>query len=167
MKAAALMLALALLLPVSVQGVEPGEILADPALEARAREISKELRCLVCQNQSIDDSNADLARDLRVLVRERLKAGDSDAAVIRYIVARYGDFVLLDPPFKPSTLLLWLGPALVLAGGLLGTAIWFRRRAAAMAEPAPLSAEEERRLAALTGGREEADAETDGKGGAA
>jgi cytochrome c-type biogenesis protein CcmH len=96
--------------------VEPDEILADPKLESRARAISAELRCLVCQNQSIDDSNAPLARDLRLLVRERLKAGDSDQRVIQYVVDRYGKFVLLKPPFDAQTLLLWLTPLLVLAG---------------------------------------------------
>jgi len=93
-----------------VLAVEPSERLADPALEARARSLSKELRCLVCQNQSIDDSNADLAHDLRVLLRQRLAAGDSDRQVIDYVAARYGMFVLLDPPFAPVTWLLWLAP---------------------------------------------------------
>jgi len=144
-----LLVALALLPPVSAHAVEPGERLADPALEARAREISKELRCLVCQNQSIDDSNAALAHDLRVLVRERLKAGDSDPQVVRFIVDRYGDFVLLRPPFKASTWLLWLGPGLVFALGAWGTAVWFRRRRGADEKPPPLDADEERRLAAL------------------
>lgn len=96
--------------------VEPGEILADPVLETRARQLSAKLRCLVCQNQSIDDSNAPLAKDLRLLVRERLQAGDSDQAAMSYVVARYGDFVLLSPPFKASTILLWIAPLLGLAG---------------------------------------------------
>ena len=104
--------------------VSPDEVLADPALEARARALSVQLRCLVCQNQSIDDSNAPLARDLRVLVRKRLEAKDSDEAVMNYIVARYGDFVLLKPPMKSSTLLLWLTPLLVLLG-----AFWLAIRA--------------------------------------
>ncbi len=101
--------------------VEPSERLADPALEARARTISQELRCLVCQNQSIDESNADLAHDLRVLVRKRLVAGDTDRQVLDYIVARYGVFVLLDPPFEPVTWVLWLRPPLLVlgAGGVL------------------------------------------------
>jgi cytochrome c-type biogenesis protein CcmH len=105
----------------SVYAVEPSERLADPALEARARTLSKELRCLVCQNQSIDESNADLAHDLRLLLRQRLVAGDTDQQVLDYIVARYGVFVLLDPPFVPSTWLLWLTPAFLVlgAGGLL------------------------------------------------
>jgi cytochrome c-type biogenesis protein CcmH len=98
------------------RAVEPGEVLSDSALEARARNLSTGLRCLVCQNQSIDDSNAPLARDLRVLVRERLGAGDSDSNVIAYIVARYGDFVLLKPPLNASTVLLWIAPILLLAG---------------------------------------------------
>lgn len=101
--------------------VEPSERLADPALEARARAISRELRCLVCQNESIDESNADLAHDLRVLVRQRLVAGDTDRQVLDWIVARYGVFVLLDPPFEPMTWLLWLTPPVLVlgAGGVL------------------------------------------------
>jgi cytochrome c-type biogenesis protein CcmH len=98
--------------------VQPGEMLADPALEKRARTISAELRCLVCQNQSIDDSDAPLAGDLRRLVRDRLQAHDTDAQVLDYVVARYGEFVLLKPRFELSTLLLWLTPVLVLLGGL-------------------------------------------------
>ena len=96
--------------------VEPGEMLKDPALEARARKLSQELRCVVCQNQSIDDSNAPLAHDLRVIVRERLPAGDTDSQVLAFVEARYGEFVLLRPPFKPQTLLLWLTPLLLLGG---------------------------------------------------
>jgi cytochrome c-type biogenesis protein CcmH len=102
----------------AAHAVEPSERLADPGLEARARALSKELRCLVCQNQSIDESNADLAHDLRLLLRQRLVAGDTDQQALDYIVSRYGVFVLLDPPFAPSTWLLWLGPPLlVLSGG--------------------------------------------------
>lgn len=101
------------------QAVKPDEMLADPALEARARALSEGLRCMVCQNQSIDESDADLARDLRILVRERLKAGDTDKQVIDYIVSRYGEFVLLKPRFELRTLLLWGAPVLLLlAGGL-------------------------------------------------
>jgi cytochrome c-type biogenesis protein CcmH len=122
----------------------PDEMLADPALEARARALGHELRCLVCQNQSIDDSDADLARDLRRLVRERLSAGDSDAEVKAFLVARYGDFVLLEPPFRPSTWLLWLGPALVLLLGGLGFARLARRRQPL--EAASLSKAERARL---------------------
>ncbi|HLI12197.1 MAG TPA: cytochrome c-type biogenesis protein [Alphaproteobacteria bacterium] len=129
--------------------VRPDEMLADPHLEARARAISQELRCLVCQNESIDESNADLAHDLRVLVRERLKAGDSDAQVVQYIVARYGQFVLLKPPFEPATYALWLAPGLILVAGLLGLLFHFRARRARPAGAAPLSADEKARLAAL------------------
>ena len=143
-------LALALALPGAAKAVEPGEMLKDPVLEARAREISKELRCLVCQNQSIDDSNASLARDLRVLVRERLSAGDSDGQTVAFIVERYGDFVLLNPPFKPSTWLLWLGPALIFAFAAWGAIVWVRsRRLVAADAPPPLDEDEERRLATL------------------
>ena len=138
-----------LVLPWPAGAVRPDEMLADPALEAEARSISREIRCVVCQNQSIDDSDADLAHDLRVLVRERLQAGDDEAAVKRYLVARYGDFVLLRPPMRPGTYLLWFGPALVLA--LAGFAIvrFLRRRKATLVAPAPLTAEERARLAAV------------------
>ena len=113
--------------------VQPDEIMTDPAKEARARELSKELRCMVCQNQSIDDSEAPLARDLRLLVRERIAAGDSDEQVIDFLVARYGEFVLLKPRFNPHTLLLWLIPPLALFGG--GFALWhYSRRRASMAK---------------------------------
>jgi len=124
-------------------------------LEGRAREISKGLRCLVCQNQSIDDSDAELAEDLRVLVRERLVAGDSNDQVLDYVVARYGDFVLLNPPFKTSTLVLWLGPAAIGGGGIWAVALFFRRRRSgdvtantqnAAITPAPLSDDETRRI---------------------
>ncbi|MFZ5789404.1 MAG: cytochrome c-type biogenesis protein [Pseudomonadota bacterium] len=128
--------------------VEPGEMLSDPALEARARAISRDIRCLVCQNQSIDDSEAELAHDLRVLIRERLVAGDSDAQVRDFLVARYGDFVLLEPPLKPKTYLLWFGPAAVFAAAALGLAFYFRRRRRE-AGPAPLSVEERARLGRL------------------
>jgi len=117
-------LALTLALPVmSVQAVEPDEILKDPVLESRARAISLELRCLVCQNQSIDDSNAPLAKDLRVLVRDRLTSGETDEEVIDFIVARYGEFVLLRPRFAPHTLLLWIAPPLLF---LIGIFVIFR-----------------------------------------
>jgi len=129
--------------------VQPDEQLADPVLEERAREISAGLRCLVCQNQSIDDSDAPLARDLRLLVRERLEAGDSDESVREYLVARYGDFILLRPRFEASTLILWLTPVMVLlAGGLL----LFSARRKPPAPVARLSAGEEERLAKLTSG---------------
>ncbi len=127
-----------------------GESLDDTVLEARARDIGKTLRCLVCQNQSIDDSNADLAKDLRRLVRERLVAGDSDQAVFAYIVERYGDYVLLKPPFKPITYALWLGPGLMLLIAGWGVAVFLRRQSArpAVAE-APLDDDERRRLDSL------------------
>ncbi len=119
----------------TAHSVEPGETLADPALEARARAITEELRCLVCQNQSIDDLNAPLAHDLRVLVRERLKAGDSDEAVMAFVVARYGDYVRLKPPLKRETFLLWFGPLLVLALGAVVALRAFRPRMAGDAPP--------------------------------
>jgi cytochrome c-type biogenesis protein CcmH len=148
-----LVLALVLCLAaVSAGAVEPSEILSDPVLETRAREISKELRCLVCQNQSIDDSNAELARDLRVLVRERLTQGDSDSEVIDYVVSRYGDFVLLNPPFKGTTYVLWFGPGLITGLGLLWLVVFFRRRRAAgpdLEETDTLSEEEKLRLLKL------------------
>ena len=123
MRRVALILFCLLVLNVSAAfAVRPDEILSDPQLEARARVIGQELRCLVCQNQSIDDSDADLAHDLRLLVRQRLQAGDSDAQVKAYIVARYGDFVLLNPPFKASTYVLWLGP---LFFALCGIGAWY------------------------------------------
>jgi cytochrome c-type biogenesis protein CcmH len=137
----------------STLAVEPGEKLADPALEARARKISQELRCLVCQNQSIDDSNAELARDLRLIVRERITAGDSDAQVLTFVEARYGEFVLLRPPFKLHTLLLWLTPLLLLIGTALVVRRNSRTRAATMAsqDAAPLSPDEQKRLDKLLG----------------
>jgi cytochrome c-type biogenesis protein CcmH len=125
--------------------VEPQEKLANPTLEARARVLSQELRCLVCQNQSIDDSNAELARDLRVLVRERLTAGDSDSQVLAFVEARYGEFVLLRPRFNARTLILWLTPLLFL--GIAGYVIFRRGRASTLAaSAAPLTDEEKRRL---------------------
>ena len=139
-------LALALvLLAAPVLAVQPDEVLDDPALEARAREISADLRCPVCRNESIDDSNAPLARDIRLLVRERLVAGDSDDAVIEAVVARYGEFALLRPDASGSNLILWLaGPAMLLAA--LGIGITAIRRRADAAAPDDLSAEEEARL---------------------
>ena len=107
--------------------LSPDEILSDPALEARARTIGKDLRCLVCQNQSIDDSDAELARDLRILIRTRLKEGDTNEQVKQYIVDRYGDYVLMTPPFKPSTWVLWLSPILFLLGGLAIAVKFYRR----------------------------------------
>ena len=133
----------------SALAVTPDEMLADPALAARARAISQALRCLVCQIQSIDDSNSDLAHDLRVLVRERLKAGDSDAQAVQYIVDRYGQFVLLKPPVEPATYMLWSAPIIVVLLGLGGAFAYFRRRAMDGAQTGPLSAEEQVRLAKL------------------
>lgn len=135
--------------------VDPSEILSDPKLESRARVISTDLRCLVCQNQSIDDSDADLAKDLRILVRQRLTAGDTNEQIFDFVVARYGDFVLLKPPFKAKTILLWAGPAALLVIGILGIAVYFRRRAEATEDASPLSAEEEHRLEALLDGERE------------
>lgn len=114
-----LMLLIFLILPMALFAVEPDEILQDPILEQRAREISKELRCVVCQNQDIDSSNAGVARDLRILVRERLVAGDSDEEVINYVHARYGDYVLMRPPFNLSTAALWLAPFVLALSALL------------------------------------------------
>ena len=143
--------AIAIFLAAPAHAVDPTEILPDAALESRARAISSELRCLVCQNQSIDDSNAPLAKDLRVLVRERLSAGESDRAVVDYIVARYGDFVLLKPPFNSHTLLLWFAPLLCLAG--LGFAItraaWARGTAGAASASGALTPAEEAKLREL------------------
>lgn len=137
--------ALWLCLGLPAPALEPSEILADPKLEGRARHISADLRCLVCQNQSIDESDAPLARDLRTLVRDRLKAGDSDAAVFRYVVDRYGEFVLLRPTMGPHTLMLWFGPPLILGLGLL--ALWLRRRPRGSSPvTVPLSRDEEDRL---------------------
>jgi cytochrome c-type biogenesis protein CcmH len=133
-----------------VLAVQPDEILKDPALEARARALSQELRCMVCQNQSIDDSDAPLARDLRVLVRERLTAGDSDGQVIDFLVARYGEFVLLKPRLNPSTLLLWLAPFAVVVIGACGLIAFLRRRGRDEApSAAPLTADEQRRVTEL------------------
>ena len=129
--------------------VQPDEVLQDPALETRARAISEGLRCLVCQNQSIDDSDAPLAKDLRLLVRERLKAGDSDQEIADFIVARYGEFVLLRPRLSPHTLLLWFATPAVFATALLLIWLAYRRRKAAAQGLAPLSANEERRLKRL------------------
>ena len=124
--------------------VLPNEQLADPRLEARARALSSELRCLVCQNQTIDDSDAELAHDLRVLLRQRLKAGDTDRQAMAFIVDRYGDYVLLKPPLEAETLLLWLGPLLVLLAGGTGVVFYLRRRGEA-AMPA-ITADEQARL---------------------
>ncbi len=142
-------LALGAALP--AHAVEPDEILRDPVLEARARTLSEGLRCLVCQNESVDDSHADLARDIRVLVRQRLEAGDTDAAIRAYLVARYGTFILLRPPLEARTLLLWGTPLLVLVGGGCAILLALRRRPGN--DPArPLSEAERRRLDDLVSG---------------
>jgi cytochrome c-type biogenesis protein CcmH len=130
--------------------VQPDEVLSDPALEARARTLSKDLRCLVCRNENIDDSNADLARDIRLLVRERLVAGDTDAAAMAYIVDRYGEYVLLNPTSKGANLILWIaGPAMLLLGG--GVAVAYIRKRRGTGDPATseLSEDEEKRLAEI------------------
>ncbi len=141
-------LAIGAMQPLPAFAVRPDEMLQDPALEARARALSGELRCMVCQNESIDESDAPLAHDLRVLVREHLQAGESEAAIRQYLVARYGDFILLKPPFKAETFLLWLTPLLVLVLGGIGIALAAKRRSQAQAVPA-LNAEEQARLADL------------------
>ena len=146
---------LSIVLPFAVYATEPSEVLSDPALESRARVVGKQLRCVVCQNQSIDDSNAELAGDMRILVRDRIMAGDSNAAVIAYMVDRYGDYVLLNPPFKASTYVLWVGPPVIGVLGLFWVVTFYRRRSGtgeateAGPQAAPLSDEERRRLAAL------------------
>jgi cytochrome c-type biogenesis protein CcmH len=144
-----LLLAVALLLIVpAALAVEPDEMMKDPALEARARALSQTLRCMVCQNESIDESNAPLARDLRLLVRERIRNGDSDAEVREFLVARYGEFILLAPRLTARTILLWSVPILVLLAGGTGVLLTLRNRTPL---PAPLSDAEKRRLAALLG----------------
>ncbi len=129
--------------------VEPSERLADPALEARAEAIGRELRCLVCQNESIEESQAALAHDLRLLIRRHLAAGDSDRQVVDFLVRRYGIFILLDPPFEPATYLLWLGPPLLVLGA--GGVLLLRARRRRALVPPPLSAEENARAAGLLG----------------
>lgn len=148
---AAALLATLFLVSVAV-AVEPDEILDDAQLEARARDISAEVRCVVCQNQSIDKSNAQMARDMRIIVRERLSAGDSNEEVFAYLVARYGDFVLFRPPFKATTAVLWLMPfALALIALVVGLSMFARRSRRRALPPPPLSAEEQRALDALRG----------------
>lgn len=143
-------LALALCMIWPALAVQPDEVLDDPVLEERARDLSSEIRCLVCQNESIDESNAQLARDLRILVRERLVAGDTDQQVLEFLVARYGDYVLLRPPVKGTTALLWFGPVMVLllAGGMIAVRTRSSRKRQAPAQTA-LSDEEKARVAAL------------------
>jgi cytochrome c-type biogenesis protein CcmH len=129
--------------------VTPDEMLKDPVLEARARDLSRELRCMVCQNQSIDDSEAPLAKDLRLLVRERLTKGDSDRQVLDFLVSRYGEFVLLKPPFEWHTLLLWGLPPMALLAGMVGLLMMAWRRKPVNAPPASLSEAEQRKLSTL------------------
>lgn len=148
-RVAILALLAALLMPRIAFGVQPDEILKDPALEARARALSQELRCMVCQNQSIDDSDAPLARDLRLLVRERLQKGDTDKQVLDFLVDRYGNFVLLKPPLEPQTLLLWALSPLALVAGIVALIVMARRRRIVALDVQGLSAEEQRRLDAL------------------
>jgi len=147
MKSVALAILLALSLASTAFAIGPDEMLKDPALEARASAIGHSLRCVVCRSESIEESDASLARDIRILVRERLSAGDSDQAVISYIVSRYGDFVLLNPPVKPETWLLWFGPLLLLVG--VGSIIIVRARRKRVINTTPLSPDEQAELASL------------------
>ena len=142
-------LLVALVAPTAALAVEPDEILKDPKLEARARVLSEELRCMVCQNQSIDDSAAPLARDLRLLVRERLTKGDSDSQVLNYLVARYGEFVLLKPRFELQNLLLWGLPPFALMAGVIALFVTARRRRTADLQVPALSTSEQKRVATL------------------
>jgi cytochrome c-type biogenesis protein CcmH len=148
-KLALIVTLLALMAPQIAHAVTPDEILKDPALETRARNLSRELRCMVCQNQSIDDSEAPLAKDLRVLVRERLTSGDSDRQVLDYLVSRYGEFVLLKPPFELHTVLLWAVSPAVLLVGIIALFVVARRRRAVIPPAPPLSEEEQRKLSSL------------------
>lgn len=148
------MMLLALLVAAPVWAVQPDEVLDDPVLEERARGLSQELRCPVCRNENIDESNADIARDLRILVRERLVAGDTDTQVLDYMVARYGEFVLLRPPVHGGNLLLWLAaPLMLLGGGIMALLFVRRSRREDVAAPSPLSAEEEARLKDVLGSK--------------
>jgi len=141
--------ALMLMLATPAFAVDPDEMLKDPKLEARAQKLGSGLRCLVCQSESIEESNADLARDLRVIVRERIAAGDSDKTIVDYLVSRYGDYVLLQPPFKGKTLVLWVGPFVLFVVAIATAFGFYRRRTKATVPPTTLSAEEQRRLDAL------------------
>jgi len=145
----AIALVLAIIASSSSLAVQPEEMLKDPKLEARARELSRELRCMVCQNQSIDESEAPLARDLRLLVRERLSKGDTDQQVLDFLVARYGEFVLLKPPLESKTIILWALPPVALLAGAISLFFAVRRRRTVQLEPATLSIEERRRLSTL------------------
>ena len=149
-----LTLAIILSLPLNAPAVEPSEILQNPQLEARARNLSQNIRCLVCQNQSIDDSNASLAKDLRKIVREQLVSGASDNEIYDFLIARYGDFVLLRPPIKVTTYLLWYGPLFIFFAGLLLSVLFLIRRKRIMPEE-PLSPEEQEELSSLINREEE------------
>jgi|SRR6478736_1504275 cytochrome c-type biogenesis protein CcmH len=146
---AAIALVLAAIASSSSLAVQPEEMLRDPKLEARARELSRELRCMVCQNQSIDESEAPLARDLRLLVRERITKGDTDQQVLDFLVVRYGEFVLLKPPLESRTIILWALPPVALLAGAVGLFFAVRRRRTVQLEPATLSNEEQRKLSTL------------------
>ena len=144
-------LALIALLLVAAPALAQEMTLPDPVEEQRARDLSREIRCVVCQSQSIADSDADIAKELRVLIREQIAAGKSDDEIRAYLVARYGDFVLFKPPFKASTLVLWIGPFAILIAGGIGVAVFLRRRAPSGARPAELSSEERGRVARILG----------------
>jgi len=146
---AAIALVLVAIASSSSLAVQPEEMLRDPKLEARARELSRELRCMVCQNQSIDESEAPLARDLRLLVRERITKGDTDQQVLDFLVVRYGEFVLLKPPLESRTIILWALPPVALLAGAVGLFFAVRRRRTVQLEPATLSNEEQRKLSTL------------------
>ena len=143
-----LILAIMVSIPLNASAVEPSEILQNPQLEARARNLSQNIRCLVCQNQSIDDSNASLAKDLRKIVREQLVSGASDNEIYDFLIARYGDFVLLRPPVKATTYILWYGPLFIFFAGLLLSVLFLIRRKRIMPEE-PLSLEEKEELSSL------------------
>jgi len=148
----AIVLTLSLIAGQALAVADPADRLGDPAAEARAENLGRELRCMVCQNQSIEDSDADLARDLRRIVREQITAGRSDSEVMRFVHDRYGDFVLLRPPFNATTAVLWAAPAIALGGGLLLVAGLRRRNRAGTGAPPPLTAEEQARLARIEDG---------------
>ena len=149
-----LTLAIIVSLPLNAPAVEPSEILQNPQLEVRARNLSQNIRCLVCQNQSIDDSNASLAKDLRKIVREQLVSGASDNEIYDFLIARYGDFVLLRPPVKATTYILWYGPLFIFFAGLLLSVLFLIRRKRIMPEE-PLSPEEQEELSSLINSEEE------------
>lgn len=151
----------AFLIASPVHAVQPDEMLKDPAKESRARALSTEIRCLVCQNQSIDDSDASLARDLRLLVRDQIRQGRSDQEIRDFLVERYGAFVLLDPPMQNSTLLLWFGPLIVLLAGVVGLVVYFRGRRATIAAADTLSADDHARIETLLAGRDDDSSQRD------